>query len=218
MAMIDYGALVIKNGIPVNKNCDLFMECPNYFDDEIKDNYFAYCGDKEYSLCFYKCSIVETKNGGYANSFWNFLFKSETFYRDNGVNITVRRLDDLYPVYMTNLMDCNTWEDYVRENYVGATGNEKDYELENGRKLHRLWRKNCKKIGRKKTIYYTSTRKYVATWEYKGDKWEVIFGYGIDPNEDVFNEIVESGRYNYKPDGVKYIREKFFEVNDGKIY
>lgn len=216
MAMIDYGALVIKNGIPVNKNRGMFLECPDYFDEDVKDNYFAYCGDEEYSLCFYKCSITETKNGNAVDNFWNFPFKSETFYRDNGVNITVRRLDDLLPVYATNLQDYETWEDYVKENWSGATGLEKDSELENGQKYHKLWKKNCKRIGRRKVLYYKSTNKYIATWEYKGDKWEVIFGYGIDPDEDVFNDITGKGRYNYTENGIKYIREKFFEVNDEK--
>lgn len=108
MAMLDYGALVIKNGIPVNKNCGLFMDAPDYFDDEVKGNYFAYCGDEEYSLCFY------------------------------------------------------------------------------------------------------NTLKYSATWEYKGDKWEVIFGYGIEPDEDVFNDITSKGLYNYGEESIKYIRERFF--------
>lgn len=214
MACIDYGALVIKNGKPVNKNKGMFMECPNYFDDIVKGNYFAYCGDEEYSLCFYKCYIAETKNGTIVNNFWDFPFKSQTFYRDNGVHLTVRRLDEPIPIYASHFWDCETWEDYVRENWQGANGNEKDCELDNGRKWHKRWIKNCKRIGRKKVLYYDSTLKYSATWEYKGDKWEVIFGYGIEPNEDVFNDITERGLYNYGENSLNYIKEKFFKNGD----
>lgn len=210
MAMIDYGALVIKNGKPVNKNGGLFMDPPHYMDDIVKGNYYVYCGDEELSFCFYKCNISVVKNGHIINNFWQHPFKSETHYVGD-TNITVTRLDDLIPEYPEHLMSCATWGDYVRETWEGATGKEKDYELENGRKWHKLWIKRCKEIGRKKPLYYTSTLKYSATWEYKGDQWEVIFGYGIDPDEEVFEEITNSGLYNYGEKSIKYIKEKFFD-------
>lgn len=209
MAAIDYGALVIKNGKPVNKNCDLFMESPEYMDDIVKDNYYAYCGDEELSFCFYKCNIAIVKNGHIVDNLWNHPFKSETHYIGD-THITVTRLDDLMPVYPEHLMGCDTWEDYVKENWQGATGKEKDSELVDGRKWHRLWIKKCKAIGRKKPLYYTSTLKYSATWEYKGDKWEVIFGYGIDPNENIFEDIITKGSYNYGNKSTEYIKAKFF--------
>ena len=211
MAAIDYGALVIKNGIPINKNCDLFQEPPEYFNDDVKGNYYVYCGDEEYSLCFYKCYIAETRNGQVIDWIWNFNFKSETFYRD-GVTVTIRRLDDLIPVYPEHLVGCATWEDYVRTRWIGATGKEKDCELVRGHQSHKLWNKRIKEIGRKKPLYYTSTLKYSATWEYKGDKWEVIFGYGIDPNEEIFNDMITHSNYNYGTESARYIREKFFDA------
>lgn len=209
--MIDYGVLVLKSGIPQNKNEELFAEEPAYMKKPIAGNYFCYCGDRAFSLCFYKTSMVVTRNGEDTKEhYWNFPFASETIYLPE-TRVTVKRLDPLKPVYLTHLQDYDTWEDYVRANWCGATGLEKDSELANGAYWHRIWNKMCKKIGRKKVLYYTSTLKYSATWEYNGDKWEVIFGYGIDNDENVFNSIVAEGRYNYGEDSIRYIKEKFFK-------
>lgn len=212
MAMVDYGVLVLKNGIPQNKNGELFSEEPAYMKAPIAGNYFCYCGDEKFSLCFYKTCMAVTRNGEDTNEhYWDFPFASETIFLPE-TKVTVKRLDSLQPVYAEHFFDCNSWEDYVRMNWRGATGREKLSELADGGKEYKKWIKRCKKIGKKKVLYYTSTQKFSATWEYGGDQWEVIFGYGIDNSEEVFNHITTEGHYNYGMDSERYIREKFFNV------
>lgn len=54
----------------------------------------------------------------------------------------------------------------------------------------------------------------MATWEYKGKKYEVIFGEGIDPNEDVWNNI-KYDRYGFT-DAERQIIDRWFE-EDKKV-
>lgn len=217
MAMVDYGVLVLKNGVPQNKNGELFVEEPAYMKAPIAGNYFCYCGDEKFSLCFYKTCMIVARNGeDTKDHYWNFPFASETIFLPE-TKVTVKRLDPLRPVYATHSFGCNTWKEYVKENWCGATGDEKLSELWEGGKAYKRWRKWCKRIGRKKVLYYESTQKYSATWEYGGDQWEVIFGYGIENDEEVFNHITSKGQYNYGENSEKYIREKFFGVKRCKL-
>ena len=41
----------------------------------------------------------------------------------------------------------------------------------------------------KNVIWKTRSSRWLATWDYNGNHYEVIFGYGIDPNKDVWNRI-----------------------------
>lgn len=139
MAMIDYGAIAFKNGKLISTGMFTPMidtvgwedtETDTYHDyntdkDEplkLKGNYFAYIGDKDCTVAFYKTGlrIVEMFN----NEFW-----SSTEWFCNG---------------------CYTWSKWV--NWV--KGNDMKVTKRNGY--------------------------YVFKWKYKGDKYKVYFGYGVD--------------------------------------
>ena len=62
--MIDYGAIVIKNGKVINQN-EMFpdmMNCVGWENDDARNNYFAYAGNKELTLCFYRTHFVIYEN------------------------------------------------------------------------------------------------------------------------------------------------------------
>src|SRR5574344_1064150 len=61
MAMIDYGAIAWKNGKLISTDVFTPMKDMVGWDDSdldieppLKDNYFAYIGDKDFTLAFYK--------------------------------------------------------------------------------------------------------------------------------------------------------------------
>lgn len=143
MAMIDYGAIAFKNGKLIstdmftpmvdmvgwedNKN-DRYYD---YYTDTYKPlklngNYFAYIGDKDCTLAFYKCQIVLCQK--YEDG--SFSYHHECFDSTN-----------------------YTWSDW--EIYAGV-----DYY----------------------TIAKVTKRNgyFVCKWKYKGDKYKVYFGNGVD--------------------------------------
>ena len=146
MAMIDYGAIAFKNRKLIST--DMFTPMKdmvgwedsegdvyrNYNKDKdeslkLKGNYFAYIGDKDCTLAFYKCQMViaERYNDG------TFSYHHEYF---NCTNYTWSK-----------------WE----SNYLGNS-------LADFTKA-----KVTKRNGY-----------YVCKWKYKGDKYKVYFGYGVD--------------------------------------
>lgn len=72
MAMIDYGAIVIKNGKVINQN-EMFpdmMNCVGWENDDARNNYFAYAGNKELTLCFYRTHFVIYENKKFIDEIW----------------------------------------------------------------------------------------------------------------------------------------------------
>ena len=203
MSFIDWGAILRVNGKFINKNKDLFMNCSDtgyicekaeYPDGTVRDisgNYFVYAGDENFLIVFYKGIFHVIHNNKIIYSDWNISFNSETFYFEGLPTLKVEHLDE--NIYFDPVESAGTWEDYVREQWIGATGKEKLSELENGSKRYKRFKKNLKRIARERKNpsrwYRYKTDRWLATWEYNGKKYEVIFGSGIDPNEKVWNDI-----------------------------
>lgn len=229
MAFLDYGALLKVNGEFINKNTDLFMESSDtnyiidkakyracnhndkYYDTDIQinGNYFVYAGDKDLLLCFYKCMFYVIENGIITKCMYELPFIKEDLILNNGTRISIKHLDE--NKYSEKYYDYDeTWQDYVKKNWSKAMGNEKDYELENGKKAHKNFIKHKKRIARNKNCigkYYKS--RYIATWTHNDKTYEVIFGYGIDNNEKVYNRI-KNNSYDYSKIEVNII-DKWFK-------
>lgn len=67
MAMIDYGAIVVKNGNVVNEE-KFFMDMNDsvgWKDKSLDGNYFAFIGDSDFTICFYKniARLISRENG-----------------------------------------------------------------------------------------------------------------------------------------------------------
>ena len=157
MAMIDYGAIAFKNGKLISTamfspmkdmvgwedtETDVYY---NYNTNEdrplnLAHNYFAYIGDPECTLAFYKDRLV-----------------------------TVERLEEGRFIYNYEFFNCTpfTWSKW--EKGIGVSGES----------LSRV--KVTKRNGY-----------LVCRWNYKGDKYKVYFGYGVD-----FDYYKKYGIVNY---------------------
>lgn len=227
MAYIDYGSILKVNGKFINKNGDLFMESSDtgyicdratYFDEyagredvmDVAGNYYVYAGDEKFMLCFYKGTVHVISNNRLICSRWNIPFVSETIYLDGFPSIKIEYLDKNMHVYPVESV--GTWKEYVKENWRGATGNEKISDLQDGHKRYKRFQKMLRKNAREKKNpskwYKYRTNRYLATWEYNGNKYEVIFGYGIDPSEKVWNDI-KNDSYDFT-DTEREIIDKWF--------
>lgn len=201
MAAIDYGALLRVNGKFVNKNGNLFMDASNtgyvlekakyedtsiYNKDiDINGNFYVYAGDKDLLLTFYKGCFHVISNGLIIKTVIDLPFISETFCVGD-ISIKVSHLD---PNLQTEEDDDRwTWKEHVKHNWINATGEEKLCELVGGEWEYKKFLKYVKKKARKKAVSYR-TQRWVAEWEYNSDKYEVVFGSGIDPCEEVWNDI-----------------------------
>lgn len=139
MAIRDYGAIVFKNGKLIST--DMFtpmMDMVGWEDTpedtyhdwrtekdyplKLKGNYFAYIGDKENTIAFYKTNI---RTVDYVN---------DKFYNE-----------------------------YIGFDYNGFT-----------------WLKWQKWFGGEEIKVTKRNGYYVCRWKYKGDKYKVYFGYGVD--------------------------------------
>lgn len=147
MAMSDYGAIVFKNGKLISTEmfppmieavgwedteADVYTEYhskgKNIVPLNLKDNYFAYIGDKDCTLAFYKQQMVIVER-----------FYDESFSR--------------HIEYFAS--SHYTWSKW--ETYAGC---------HNG---------TFPRVRVTKRNGY-----YVCKWKYKGDKYKVYFGYGVD--------------------------------------
>lgn len=190
IAFVNYGAILRVNGKFINKNDDLFMKSSDtgyvcdqatYFDNESKEmkpvdimgNYYVYTGDKNFMLCFYKSYFYVISNNKIIYSCWFSRFISETIYIDGFPTIKVEHLDkELRNEYSDQLDD---WDRKWYYDYYGARKGQL--------KINRALKKY------KKVVYKIRSSRWLATWDYNGNHYEVIFGYGIDPVEDVWNRI-----------------------------
>ena len=142
MAMIDYGAIAFKNGKLIST--DMFTPMidmvgwedtendtyHNYNTDKdnplkLKGNYFAYIGDSDCTIAFYKCSMVIIEKYSDGAFYFHHEYFNSTYY---------------------------TWTKW--EKYAGV---------------------NSAKIKVTKRNGY-----FVCKWKYKGDRYKVYFGYGVD--------------------------------------
>ena len=151
MAMIDYGAIAFKNGKLISTEMFTPMvDMVGWEDTEndayesrshivgepesdymkpikLKGNYFAYVGDKDCTLAFYKEQIV-----------------------------VVEKYDDGTFSYHHECFNCTNyiwskWEDYAGEGFAKIKVTKRNGYL-------------------------------VCKWKYRGDKYKVYFGYGVDLN------------------------------------
>ena len=203
MACIDYGALLRVNGKFINKNTDLFMSssdmgyvCKKAYDPKYKEeydiagNFFVYAGDEELLLTFYKGMLYVIQNGIITRKLWNSEFIAESMILNNGIKISVKHLEPELQIDEYEPMEI--WSDYVKEFWVDATGNEKLSELQDGVKEYKRFYKRSKNRAREKGLKYR-TQRWLAEWEHNGNKYEVIFGYGIDNDEETWNNIKNNG-------------------------
>lgn len=125
--MIDYGAIVIKDGKCVQKDhFDHMIDSVGYVDPQMDGNYFSFIGDKEVTFAFYK-NIVKIKSIDEYNN--KIIF-----------------------VGNTNYVGWKYYEDFV-------STNDDAYWF------------RIKNLG---------NNSYVFKIKYKGHKYKVFFGYGID--------------------------------------
>lgn len=216
MAMIDYGALLRVDGKLINEG-KMFMDAsdmgyvcekayyPTYdCEMDIDGNYFVCAGDEELLLCFYKCQCIVIPNNEVIKSIWEHPFISETFFLPDNVHLKISHLDKELKV--EPFLTSTNFEDFIREEYGdNYLKNITEFELKNERKW---FRRMVKKAHTNKNICYKyRSNRYLAEWDYKGKHYEVIFGYGIDANKEVWEDI--KYRYDFTDTERKIIDEWF---------
>ena len=74
MAMLDYGAVVVKNGCVANEG-KFFMDMNDavgWADERLDGRYFAFIGDSDFTICFYKnTSRLISKANGIDTYLWD---------------------------------------------------------------------------------------------------------------------------------------------------
>lgn len=209
MAMMDYGALLRVDGNFINKSKGLFMNMIDMcgfnleaaYDDKrnapinISGSFFVYAGEPDLLLCFYKCTYYVIVKGRIVKSWYStgWDFDKETFFV-NDTEFIFEVIDkeikkDFYD------RDFNEWD---RERYVNCYG-KKFGQV----KINRRFKRNSRNYD-----LYKGSGKYLMTWNYNGKKYEVIFGYGIDPSEEIFNDM-KVGSYGYTKNELDYIKTWF---------
>jgi len=159
MAMIDYGCLVIKNGVLINED-EFFQEMKDavgWTDEDftpeerssngggVDGNFFGYIGDEHLTVCFYKCRCLFLIDKRAVFEYWG---KQMYTFRGNGESV--------------------------------KDGKEFDKSLRlfvDGRYVHI------------KEVSEGHDNVFLFKMTYKGDSYRVIYGYGIDPKMKVWNEV-----------------------------
>ena len=135
MALIDYGAVLIKNGKVVNQNT-MFMDMEESVGckiDGMDGQYFVYAGDSELVVATYKM-ILRVASNGELGPMWFALNNENELYNDKKVR-----------------------HEYYKGVYL--------------------------------TIKIVSDGVYHVKFTYKGDFYNIIYGYGIDSDFKIWNDI-----------------------------
>lgn len=176
MAMIDYGAIAFKNGKLISTSMFTPMiDMVGWEDSEddldhhgaklsLKGNYFAYIGDSDYTLCFYKTYLKMVE-------YWEQSEKEEYYVNSEWLDIT----------------------HYKWSKWSAQFGEYK-------------WHDNL--VVKKKNGYY------VCRWKYKGDRYKVYFGYGVDLNLYKKTKLIHFVNYFRLP---QHVIKKFFRELRDKI-
>ena len=223
MAMINYGALLRVDGKLINKNQDMFMTASdtgyvakNILDDdgEIRDidgNFFVYAGDEHFCVAFYKGLYKVISDGKVVYTNWGMPFNSETRLFPNLPTLKVSRLSTYYEI--EKIEGWGAWKEYVKEHWIGATGDETVYELDGGKNAYKRFIRHAKRVCYVNSyggLYKNRPYRFLAEWDYDGHHYEVIFGYGIDNDETIWNKI-KNAAYDFRPEEIKLINSWFEE-------
>lgn len=222
MAMVDYGALTIVDGKLINEG-QFFMKTSDtgYMLKEailltgdtipIEDEFFAYFGDKDLFLCFYKTCIYIIQNGVVVETFYKSNFASEEFFIGKH-KIKISHLDKNKYEMESFLDELPTWKKYMDERYIKPKNmSDKEFYKRVG-EIYKDYRKliiNSKKYKKKPIKDYYN--RYVAEWVYKNKEYKVIFGYGIDSDKDCYIRISSDKRnpYEFTKTEKEYINKVF---------
>ena len=176
MAMIDYGTIVVRNGVIQNagemfmkisdRGCDIpetieAVDSSDKKDFGVSGEYFAYAGDLEFLMCFYKREaliVVKNKVAG----FLCFGEAGNVWYNTNKFYIPTKSpFERFFNLFKSGI-------DVVVENI--------DHEMQKN-----VWGSGYV------DKYYND--KYHISFDYKGDRYDIYTGYGIDNNLEVYNRI-----------------------------
>lgn len=248
MAMIDYGTILVRDGVIVNKGKMFMDESDTGFKTELTDNYFAVAGDENLTMCFYKYNVAVYCEGRLICSLWlgyagidndgktMGTLRDEKFFDigGSGCDIHVKAIDqNIYDVetcldYDTYWVGDDDWREkkmpwLVLREALGLT------EERRSDRAQKEYRKFAQRAKRKKLFvkgapcgYYGSDKspyiswpdkgvpsKFSVKWSYGGHEYEAITGYGVDSNEETFENLIASGRFGYTRSEIDYIRSIF---------
>lgn len=248
MGMIDYGTLVKVNGKIINEGI-MFMEksdlgiipVDSAYDEYnpgdvqlIRDKYFAYAGDEELMICFYKNLMTFVSGDKYLGCVsmgqpWHEkydsknmrygLFNEKLFNPFNcGIDVRFESLDP-------NIQHCERaydgetiyedGEELIVKSYWKLIKDAYGLSDVYGSKTYTAYRKMCKNLRRKKNFgwsvwgrhydeYDVSDRFYV-TFQYNGNTYEIVTGYGIDWNRSFYTEE-NMNRFGYTEKEQEFMR------------
>lgn len=97
--------------------------------------------------------------------------------------------------------------------YCNATVREKYYELQAGKSALRRFRRLRKRKNRPNKWDRNRPNKFCAKWEHNGNKYEIVFGYGIPWSKKEYlsmkKDNVFDKYYNYTKDEIKKVEEMY---------
>ena len=130
MAIVDYGAVLKKNGVVLHRN-DFFMDMQkavgftinslkdeNGYDHQINNNHFVYIGDEELLICVYKTQLLIISNNKIIHRVYGANVDSYSIhdkfrlkFEVNGIKFDIKRISysNMYLLrfwYKRNLYEC----------------------------------------------------------------------------------------------------------------
>lgn len=252
MAMIDYGTLVKKNGKIINEGImfmkrsdmniipvrDAYEDISNKNTDHgIRNGYFAYVGDKDLMICFYKHIITFVSGKNYLGmismgqpwyekcdtKFSRYGLFNEKLYNPFGCGIDVRFESLDSDVYNSE----QEWDYYTKyfskeevkiPSYWKIIKDAYGFEDTNSTTTYKVYKKMCKNLRRQRNFggsvfgrhYNGKTRsdRFYVTFEYKGNTYEVVTGHGIDWNRSFYTKE-NMNAYGYTEKEQEFMRRFF---------
>ena len=125
MAIIDYGAILLRDGVIVNTQDNLFMKKSDSGDIigtikyrsgeecNIEGNFFVIAGDKHFCLAFYKTQMIVVSDGLVLDHIYSSPFISQEFHYKNLSNVKLEHIDKTHRE--KRYIDCYTPDELLNE-------------------------------------------------------------------------------------------------------
>lgn len=203
MAMIGYGAILRVDGKIINHS--MFMDvsdtgCKPVDMVEINGvtvnfggDFFVYAGDEKFMVAAYKVILCVVSNGKviWYKRPWHCDVVGETRFFDGLPAVTIRHLDPvMHPVYPDH------FDEWLADLYPK-------------KEADRMRLRHAKRA--RKPLYKSFTNRFIATWDYAGRRYELLYGYGIDPDKEVWDDI-KNERYGFTQTEINVIDSWFAET------
>lgn len=192
MAFGDYGAICKKDGVFINRD-NFLMDAPEGFPQKVLSGGREYplkdlmghgiLGDPDFFVIFYKggCTVVEDGKVMERSPYYSKFLSETFFYKKADLTVSILDKEKHFDETLEDVVqEVEEFDEFLKGCSQKLPGGKKRYLRKQIRALVRR---------RKNRSLWAHSSRWHCSWEKDGHKYEAIFGYMVDPEEETWKAI-----------------------------